>query len=181
MQTLNLASPLAQVSGEATAMAHLAVRLASLTAQLEAAVFERDLAQQAQARLAQAYGVLAERPPTPPPDLIQELALTRRQRAQLEQEVHLLRQQRDRLETDCVHWHAERDRWEADCVYWRAECDRLAVAQQLLLQNAAGLDAEALDLHSYAVSLKQSLVVVQKSRRWRFTQAITKLWGRHWK
>lgn len=166
MQTLTLAPSSSSVKGEVETLTHLAVRLASLTVQLEAAVFERDLAQQAQARLAQEYRALAKTPPTLPPDLIQELELTRRQRAQLEHEAHLLHQQCERLQTDSAHW--------------RAAHDRLAEQQQQLLQDIANLSADAQSLHSYAVSQRQFLTVVQRSRRWRFGQAVAGWFGRRW-
>jgi chromosome segregation ATPase len=167
MQTLTLGLSPAKVRREAEVTARIAVRLASLTAQLEAAVFERDLAQCAQARLAEAYRALAETPLTPPPDLIHELESMRRQRAQLEHEAYLLRQQCERLETDSAHW--------------RAAHDRVIEERQLLLQHIASLGADSQTLHSYAVSLKQFLTVVQGSRRWRFTQVMTRLLGRQWK
>lgn len=170
MQTLSLDPSLPKARSEADAVAHLAVRLASLRAQLEAAIFERDLAQRAQARLAEDYRVLAQRLaalPTLPPDLMQKLELTLRERAQLEHEAQLLRQQCERLQTDSAHWHAAHD------------C--LVEERQQLLRDVANLSADTENLHTYAVSQRQFLAVVQHSRRWRFGQTVAGWFGRRWK
>lgn len=167
MQTLTLSPSPKRMRGEADAAAQLAVRLASLTAQLEQAIFERDLAQHAQARLTEEYCALAATSAVPPPDLIQELELTRHQRAQWEHEAHLLRQQCSRLETECAHW--------------RAAHARVVEEQQFLLRDVANLGADRQDLRTYAISLKQFMAVVQHSRRWRLTQTVAGLFGRRWK
>lgn len=165
MQTFSLGPSPTKARSEADVVAHLAVRLATLTAQLEEVIFERDLAQRAHARLAEEYRVLAQQQATLP-DLRQKLELTLRERAQLEHEAQLLRQQCERLQTDNAHW--------------RAAHDCLAEQQQQLLQEIANLSADTQSLHSYAVSQRQFLTVVQRSRRWRFGQAVAGWFGRRW-